>query len=74
MTNQVFLMVACYLSMLDNPNEIFEDTKIEWLNVEKMKDNHITFTVDSEPYLPIVKRGFIEIIEHIGCSRVKELL
>ena len=59
MSDEVYLMVSCYLSMMDNPNTTFEETKFGGLSDESMKNIHITFAMESEPYLPIVQSGFI---------------
>ena len=49
------IMVAHYLSVLDNPTERFEDATVASLKTESMKNILVTFEVNSEPYLPIVK-------------------
>lgn len=61
MTDKVFLMVACCLSMFDNPNTKFEEIKGANVKPESIKDIIVTFDVtfdESEPFLPIGKGGF----------------
>ena len=62
MTVEEFLMVATYLSMLDNPNSKFEDARATGMTSESMHKIHISFAVEAESYLPIVKQGFITVI------------
>ena len=52
------LMVAHYLSKLDNPIQRFEDQTVALLKPVSIKNTLVTFEVNSKPYLPIVKRGF----------------
>ena len=58
MSDEKLVIVAHYLSMLDNPTERFEDMAISILKIESIKNIHVTFAIDSEPYLPIIKQGF----------------
>ena len=65
MTDKVFLMVACCLSMFDNPNTKFEEIKGANVKPESIKDIIVTFDVtfdESEPFLPIGKGGFTTYI------------
>ena len=55
MSDEKSVMVAHYLSVLDNPVERFEDVTVALLKLESLKSILVTFEVNSEPYLPIVK-------------------
>ena len=59
MPADVFLMVACFLSILDNPSLQFEDKKANQYTAESVKNVIFAFDVDSEPYSSIIKRGFV---------------
>ena len=58
LSDEQSVMVAHYLSKLDNPIERYENKAVALLRAGSIKDILVTFEVDSKPYLPIVKRGF----------------
>ena len=56
MAADMFLMVACFLSILDNPSLQFEDKKFGQFTAESVKNVIFAFEVDTEPYSTIIKR------------------